>query len=333
MSLATGIPRRLPIPAPLAGALMMALASASFSMMHAAIRHLSLEMHPFEIAFFRVFFGFLALAPVFLRQGWAPLRTSNIKLFAYRGVLNAGAMLMFFYSLSITPLATVAALGFTAPLFATLLAMLLLGEVVRLRRWMAILIGFVGVLLILRPGYLPVGFGPLLVIGSSVLWAFALMIIKVLTRTESSVTITAYASVFLSPICLAVAIPHWTWPGLEQLAWLAAIGVVGTVAQTSMNQSFKYADASAVLPIDFTKLIWASIIGYSLFGEIPDGWTWIGGALIFAGATYVGIRESRLRKQGELPPGPPSTPVGREVPVDMEPVDPDGPSGDKPVAS
>lgn len=305
---------RLPLPAPLAGALLMALAAAAFSVMHAAIRHLSAEMHPFEIAFFRVFFGFFALAPVFLRQGWAPLRTGKLKLLAWRGVLNSAAMLMFFFSLSITPLATVAALSFTAPLFATLLAMLLLRETVRLRRWTAIAVGFAGTLLILRPGIVEIGLGPLLVIGSSIVWAFALMIIKVLTRTESSVTITAYASIFLSPFCLAAAIPHWTWPGLDQLAWLAGIGIVGTVAQTAMNQSLKVADASAVLPVDFSKLIWASAIGFALFGEVPDLWTWIGGALIFAGATYVGIRESRLRRQ-----------------CDAAPVDRAGPSEDKPA--
>lgn len=305
---------RLPLPAPLAGALMMALAAAAFSVMHAAIRHLSVEMHPFEIAFFRVFFGFFALAPVFLRQGWAPLRTTRLKLFAWRGVLNSAAMLMFFFSLSITPLATVAALSFTAPLFATLLAMLLLHETVRLRRWTAILIGFAGTLVILRPGFVDIGLGPLLVIGSSVVWAFALMIIKVLTRTESSVTITAYASIFLSPICLVAALPYWTWPGVEQLAWLAAIGIVGTVAQTAMNQSLKVADASAVLPVDFTKLIWASAIGFALFGELPDFWTWIGGALVFGGASYIGIRESRLRKSAAV----------------VSPVDRAASSGDKP---
>ncbi|GHD55725.1 membrane protein [Thalassobaculum fulvum] len=295
-------PRPLPIPAPLAGALMMALAAASFSIMHAVIRNLSVtgEMHPFEVALFRVVFGFLALAPVFLRQGIAPLKTRNIKLFALRGVLNSAAMLMFFYSLSITPLATVAALGFTAPLFATLLAMLVLGEVVRLRRWTAILVGFAGTLIILRPGVIEVGLGPLLVIGSSVVWSVALMVIKVLTRTESSVTITAYASIFLTPVCLAAALPYWTWPGLEQLGWLAVIGVLGTVAQTAMNQSFKYADASAVLPMDFSKLIWAAAIGFALFGEIPDLWTWVGGALIFASATYIGIRESRMRKRAAV---------------------------------
>ncbi len=300
---------------PLAGILMMAIAAAAFSVMHAGIRHVSSDMHPFEIAFFRVVFGFVALAPIFLRDGWAPLVTTKLRLFGIRGALNAGAMLMFFYSLAITPLATVAALGFTAPLFATLLAMLFLGEVVRLRRWTAIILGFVGAMVILRPGVIEVGLGPLLVLGSSVVWAVALMIIKVLTRTESSVTITAYASIFLSPVCLVAALPFWVWPSLEQLIWLAAIGVIGTIAQTAMNQSFKLADASAVLPVDFSKLLWAAAIGYTLFGEVPDLWTWIGGAMIFGSATYIGIREARLKKEGRLPESPPSTAVDRAPPV------------------
>lgn len=304
---------------PLAGILMMAIAAAAFSFMHAAIKHVSAELHPFEIAFFRVVFGFVALAPVFLRQGWAPLKTTKVKLFGMRGVLNAAAMLMFFYGLSITPLATVASLGFTAPLFATVLAMLVLGEVVRLRRWTAIIIGFAGAMVILRPGVIEVGLGPMLVLGSSVVWSVALMIIKVLTRTESSVTITAYASIFLAPVCIVAAYPFWQWPTLEAWAWLAAIGVVGTVAQTAMNQSFKLADASAVLPVDFSKLLWASAIGYVLFGEVPDLWTWIGGAMIFSSATYIGIRESRLKKEGKLPPSPPSTAVDRAPPGPAEP--------------
>jgi drug/metabolite transporter (DMT)-like permease len=282
---------------------MMTIAAAAFSVMHAMIRHVSADMHPFEIAFFRVVFGFAALAPIFLRDGWAPMRTSKMKLFALRGVLNAGAMLMFFYSLAITPLATVAALGFTAPLFATLLAMLVLGEVVRLRRWTAIIVGFIGAMVIIRPGVIEVGLGPMLVLGSSVVWAVALMIIKVLSRTESSVTITAYAMIFLAPFCLVAALPFWTWPSLELLAWLALIGAVGTVAQTTMNQSFKLADASAVLPVDFSKLLWAAAIGFVLFDEVPDAWTWVGGAMIFASATYIGIREARLKAGSGSPAG------------------------------
>lgn len=315
-------PARSRLSAPLAGALLMAIAAASFSIMHAGIRHVAGDMHPFEIAFFRVFFGFVVLAPVFMRQGWAPLRTTKIKLFGARGVLNAIAMLMFFYGLVITPLATVAALGFTAPLFATVLAMLFLGEVVRLRRWTAIAIGFLGALVILRPGIIEIGLGPLLIVASAVVWSVALMIIKMLTRTESSVTITAYASIFLAPVSLVAAWPFWTWPNAEQLIWLAAIGGIGTIAQTAMNQSFKLADASAVLPVDFTKLLWASAIGFAVFDEVPDVWTWTGGAMIFASATYIGIRESRLKKAGTLPPSPPSTAVDRAPPPHSPPHSP-----------
>jgi len=292
----------------------MAIAALAFSTMHSAIKHVGGEMHAFEIAFFRVVFGFVALAPIFLRDGWEPLRTTKMPLFAWRGVINAAAMLMFFYGLTITPLATAAALGFTAPIFATLMAMAVLGEVVRIRRLTAVAVGFAGALVILRPGIIEIGLGPLLIMGSSIVWAVALMLIKVLTRTESSVTITAYASIFLAPICLVAALPYWTWPSLEQLAWLFGIGVVGTVAQTSMNQALKLADASAVLPVDFSKLIWAAALGFVIFGEVPDLWTWVGGAMIFAAATYIGIRESRLKKQGALPPGPPSTAVDRSPP-------------------
>lgn len=302
------------------GALMMALAALAFSSMHTMVKHVSVNtgdegMHAFEIAFFRIFFGFVALAPIFLREGWAPLKTTKLKLFAWRGGINAVAMLMFFYGLTITPLATAAALGFTAPIFATLLAMAVLGEVVRVRRLTAIAVGFAGALVILRPGVVEIGLGPLLVLGSSIVWACALMIIKILTRTESSVTITAYASIFLSPICLIAALPYWVWPDLEQLAWLFAIGVAGTIAQTSMNQALKLADASAVLPVDFTKLIWAALLGFLIFAEIPDAWTWIGGAMIFASATYIGIRESRLKKQGAIADTPPSTAVDRAPPI------------------
>ena len=310
----SSVKKRLPIPAPVVGMLMMAIASLAFSIMHTAIKHVGADMHAFEIAFFRVVFGFVALAPIFLRQGITPLRTTKVKLFAWRGVFNGAAMLMFFYGLTITPLATVAAIGFTAPIFATLLATVVLGEAVRLRRMTAIAIGFLGALVILRPGVIEVGLGPLLVLGSSVVWACALMMIKILTRTESSVTITAYASIFLAPICLVAAFPHWTWPNLEQLSWLFAIGIVGTIAQTAMNQALKLGDASVVLPVDFSKLIWASILGWLIFSELPDVWTYVGGAMIFGSATYIGIRESRLKKQGVLPEGQPSTPVGRNPP-------------------
>ena len=287
------------LPAPVRGVLLMALAAAMFVCMHAIIRDLGKNegLHPFEIAFFRSFLGLFVLAPLLIRQRFRPLHTNNLKLLFLRGAVNSAAMLMFFYGLSITPLAEATALGFTAPLFATLLAMLFLGEVVRLRRWVAILIGFAGTLVIIRPGMVDVGLGPLLILAATVVWSFALIIIKFLTRTESSVTITVYASIFLSPFTLAAAAFFWRWPTPEEAGWLCLIALLGTVAQTAMNQSLKLADASVVLPVDFSKLIWAAFIGFVIFEELPDIYTWIGGAMIFVSTTYIAVRESRLKKQ------------------------------------
>jgi drug/metabolite transporter (DMT)-like permease len=273
----------------------MAIAAVLFVLMHTIVRGMAGELHPFEIAFFRAFLGIFVLAPVVIQDRGASLRTGKLKLHALRGVLNAGAMLCFFYGLSITPLAQVTALGFSAPLFATVLAVFILGEVVRVRRWTAIVIGFIGTLIILRPGVIDVGIGPVLIVLSSAIWSVALMVIKVMTRTESSVTISLYASIFLSPIILAAAFPFWEWPSLEQFARMFVLATFGTIAQTLMNQSLKLADTSVVLPVDFTKLIWASILGFLVFGEIPDVYTWIGGLLIFASTTYIAIRESRLK--------------------------------------
>ena len=285
------------VPQPVLAIGLMAIAAVLFVLMHTIVRGMAGELHPFEIAFFRAFLGIFVLAPVVIRDRGASFRTTNIKMHLLRGVLNAGAMLSFFYGLSITPLAQVTALGFSAPLFATVLAVIFLGEVVRARRWTAIAIGFVGTLIILRPGVIEVGIGPILIVASAAIWSVALMVIKVMTRTDSSVTISLYASIFLSPIVLAAAFPFWEWPSLEQLARMFVLATFGTIAQTLMNQSLKLADTSVVLPVDFTKLIWAAILGFLVFGEIPDIYTWVGGLLIFASTTYIAIRESRLKKQ------------------------------------
>lgn len=285
------------IPAPIRGIILMAISGAAFSVMHGFIRHVTQEIHPFEAAFFRMFFGLVALAPVFMAQGLAPLRTTKLKLFSIRAVLNVIAMMCFFYGLSLTPLAQATALGFSAPIFATLMAMLFLGETVRARRWTAIGIGFLGTLVILRPGLAEIGIGSLLILFSAAVWSIALMVIKVLTRTEGSVTITAYASIMLTPVTFVIAWPFWTWPTPELWIILFLLGAIGTIAQTLLNQALKIADASVVLPVEFSRLIWAALIGFMMFGEIPNIYVWTGGFMIFASTTYIGVREARLKRE------------------------------------
>jgi drug/metabolite transporter (DMT)-like permease len=262
----------------LRGIVLMLVSTVGFAAMHGAVRHLSAELHPFEIAFFRNIFGLLALAHG-LRAG-----------------LNIIAMLSFFYALSITSLARVTSLSFTAPLFATLLAMLVLGEVVRLRRWVAMLCGFVGTLVILRPGLTEIDQGSLLVLLSAAAWASALTVIKVLSRTDSSVTITCYMVVLMAPISLVPALWVWQWPTGQQLLWLVAIGVVGTLGQLVMTQALKEAETSVVMPFDFFKMIWASLLGFIFFAEVPTLFTWIGAGIIFASTSYIAYREHKVTR-------------------------------------
>jgi drug/metabolite transporter (DMT)-like permease len=289
------LPLVLTSPSRIRGILLMLFATVCFSCMHASIRHASAEVHPFEIAFFRNLFGFFVVAPWFIRYGFDPLRTSNIRLHLARGVLNIVSMLAFFYALSITPLADVAALTFAAPIFATVLATFIYGEVASAGRWLAILLGFGGTLVILRPGYEEVGLGPILAVSAALTWAVALMVIKKLARTESSVTITSYMMVMLVPMSLVPAAFVWQWPVGTQWIWLVATGLFGTCGHLAMNQALKEAETHVVMPIDFVRLIWIALIGFAFFGELPTVFTWIGGAMICASGIYIAYGERPRR--------------------------------------
>jgi drug/metabolite transporter (DMT)-like permease len=217
-------------------------------------------------------------------------------------VVNASVGLTFFMALTLISLAKVSALSFTAPLFTTVMAVFLLGETIRLRRIVALCIGFAGAWVILRPGFEDVESGSLLVLAGSAGFAATMLMAKVLTRTESSVAITLYTTVFSIPVALAAAIPVWRAPTGEELAWLAGIGTFGTLTHLCFNQAIKEAELTAILPLDFTRLIWASLAGYIFFAEVPGAWTWVGGAVIFASGTYLAIRERGLSDERKPEP-------------------------------
>jgi drug/metabolite transporter (DMT)-like permease len=284
------------------GFLFMIGSTICFAGMHGGVRYLATQqhLHPFEIAFFRNFFGLLALAPWFLQQGLAPLRTQRLGLHGARALINVVAMLMFFMGLGLTPIAQVQALGFTAPLFASLLAIFFLREKSYLWRWSALIVGFIGALIIIRPGIKSVDLGSLLVLSSAAIWSCAIIIIKTLSRTDSSVTITAYMVLLMTPLSFVAAVFFWQWPNGEQLVWLAFVGISGTLAQLGMAQALRVADATSVLPLDFLKLIWGALIGYMAFAEVPDAGVWIGGVTVFAAATYTAYRESQGKAANEL---------------------------------
>ena len=279
------------------GIVLMCLSTVAFSIMHGLVRFVSEVLPPFQIAFFRNIFGLAFIFPLLMRSRFKVLRTNRIELHALRGVINMAAMLMFFTALSIAPIAKVTALGFTAPVFMAILAVLLLGERFRIYRWSAIFLGFVGMLIILRPGLVTIDTGALLVIMSAVLWAVAMIIIKIQSRTESSLTIVAYMGIFLGVFSIAPALLVWQPFGLQTLGLMVLIGFFGSIAQLAISQSLKETDPTALMPFDFLKLIWTAIIGAWFFAEIPDMYTWIGATVIFLSGLFIAFRERRVRSQ------------------------------------
>ena len=237
----------------------------------------------------------LFLLPLLMRSRFAVLRTDRIGLHALRGVINIGAMLMFFTALSISPLAKITALSFTAPIFMAVLSVFFLGERFRIYRWLAILLGFIGMLIILRPGLVAIDAGAVLTICAAALWAVAMVLIKILSRTESSLTIVAYMGIFLGIFSILPALWVWTPFGLPTLGWMALIGLFGTIAQMSLSQALKETDPTALMPFDFLKLIWTALIGAWFFTEIPDVYTWIGAAVIFSSGLFIAVRERQKK--------------------------------------
>ena len=291
----------VPGSSPLLRAMAMMLGSTlCFVGMHALVTKVSQDLPPIEVAFFRNLFGFVVLMPALIRSRFSAFRTTKLHLHAIRGGVNSISMMMFFTALAITPLAQATALAYTAPLFMTIGAVFLLGETLRARRIAALVIGFVGALIVLRPGFVPLDLGPILVVSSAVLWAVSMIDIKILSRTDSSLTIATYMLVFVTPITFIAALFVWQTPSWENLFWMFLLGGLGSIGHILFAESFKLADTTVLMPLDFTKMIWAAVIGFLFFGQVPDLWTWIGGTVIFTSATYISYREHQLARRSAV---------------------------------
>lgn len=277
------------------GVLLMCLSTLGFSGMHVTVRHVSAELPALQIVFFRNLFALLVLSPLLIMGGWASLRTNRFGLHVLRGLINIGAMMMFFTAVTIMPLAKATALGFVAPVIAAALSVLFLGERFRAHRWAAIGSGFVGMLIILRPGLVEMDIGSILAVCAASLWAVTVIVIKILSRTDSSITIVAWMGINMSIFSLGPALWVWQTPSMGAWGWLLLIGFFGAIAQVTLSQSLKETDPTAVLPFDFLKLIWAALLAAWLFDEIPDIYTWIGAGVIFSSGLYIAHRERRAR--------------------------------------
>ena len=273
---------------------LMLCSTLAFAGMFVCIRYVSDNVHAFEAAFFRYFFGLIVLAPAFVRGGLAPLKTKRLPLHVVRGTVQACQGLLSFLAVSLAPLAKVTAMQFTAPLFTTIAAVLFLKELLRGGRTAALLIGFAGTWVIVRPGVQTIDAGTLAAMLSAVFLAGNVLLVKFLARTESSVTITVYQTLVTTPIAFIAALFHWTWPSAGELFWLFVLGGFGTIAHLCLAEACKVADVTALLPLDYMRLVWTGLLGYLLFFEVPDQWTLIGGTVIFACGLYLVFYEKKM---------------------------------------
>lgn len=279
------------------GVALMLGSVASFGLMAITIRLASAQMHPFEIAFFRNLFGLMFTVPLIVHAGLGMLRTRRLRLYFLRCLVGLGAMLTGFWALVHLPLAQAVALSYTTPLFVTILAVLVLGEVVRARRWSAIAIGFVGVLVILRPGVAGLNLAALVAIASSALAASAAISIKFLSRTEPPDAIVIWMVLIMTPLSLFPALPVWTWPDGEGWLWVVLTGGLGTLGHVFLTRAYRIADVSALQPLNFVQLPLVAMLAWLLFAERVDMWTLAGAGVIVGSTAYIARREALLNRR------------------------------------
>ena len=289
----------LPVATPLRAALLMLGSTLAFGLMAIAIRYATRYVPTQEVAFFRNAFGLLALLPMLIRPGSAPLRTQQLSRYFLRSAIGLASMLCAFWAIGHLPISQAISLSYSTPLFVTIAAVLWLGETVRLRRWAAVIIGFIGVLIIVRPGSTSFTPGTLVAVGAAVLSSLVAIQIKQLTRVDSADTVVFYTYVFWVPLSLVPALFVWVWPTGLAWVWLVATGVLGTLGQLLWTRALRLGEVSALTPISFMQLPLVSLLGWLLFNETLDRWTVIGAAIILGANAYIAHREAVLARRAK----------------------------------
>ena len=271
------------------------------SFMGAGVKLLSNDLHPIIICFYRCLMGLIIITPFVARNNFKALQTDNMRLQIFRALINIISMICWFSAIGMMHFEKATALGFTTPLFTTVLAVLILGEVIRFHRTAALLLGFIGILIIIRPGYMPFEFGTILMLIASFSFSFVLIFVKKLSATDSSLTIIFYHLIYMTPVFFILSLFYWENINLNQLIIFTLMGASGLLSHWCLAQAFKMSDTTFVMPLQFTKLIWASLIGLFIFAEQPDIWTWVGGVIIFISVVYITYREA-FKKKGTVQP-------------------------------
>jgi drug/metabolite transporter (DMT)-like permease len=272
----------------------MAAGGLTLCAMNALMRVLTQEMSPLFAQFLRYLFAMLVMMPLLLRDGLGAYRPNNLRGQFWRGLFHAAALTLFFLALPHIPLADMTAIMFTTPIFVLMGAAMLLGEKVTQARWVAALIGFGGVLIVMWPHLSGkgAGFWSLVMLGASPLFAGSFLINKALTRQDSPGVIVMWQNLTVTLYMLPLALPFWQELSWTQWGLFVVCGLLGTIAHYFMTRAFTLGDISAMQPVRFLDLIWSSLFGLMLFGNVPTATALLGGAVIVASTIWIARRES-----------------------------------------
>ena len=271
------------------------------ALMASSVKFLTTDLHPIIICFYRCLMGLIFITPWMIKNNFKALKSNNLKLQISRSVINVFSMICWFSAIGLMHFEKAAALGFSTPLFTTILAIILLKEKIRFHRTAALIIGFIGIIVIIRPGLVPFEIGAGLLLLSAFTFSFVLIIVKKLSSIDESQTIIFYHLLFSTPIFFILSLFYWQDINLNQLLIFAFMGATGLLSHWCLAQAFKLSDTTFVMPLQFTKLIWASLIGLFIFSEQPDLWTWFGAIVIFISVVYITYREA-FKKKGTKKP-------------------------------
>ena len=268
----------------------MVIGGVSIALMQAAVKLISFELHPFIITLYRAGLVFVVLLPILFWRGRAVFNTSSIRLQVVRGGIGGLGMLCVFTGLSMISLAEVTVLLFTVPIFATLLSIVFLSEKVGVRRWTAIFVGFLGILIIARPQG-SVSTGHLIILCAALSWSTSILIAKKLTEKDTVISITFWQAMGCVPLAFIASLFVWELPSFVQLGALLGIAALGTVGHAMLYAALKVGQVSVILPLDYIRIIWSAGLGFILFGQLPTLHLYAGSLLIIAATAFLSYRE------------------------------------------
>ena len=282
-------------------AILLTLSASFFAvLMEALIRTAQYDSNVFTIGFLRFFFGLLIIFPYLVKNRFTTYKTKNLKFYIVRGLFNIPVMILGFGALVYIPFEQFKAMNFLSPIIVVLLSFFVFREKIFKYRILALVIGFLGTLIIIRPGYVEFNIGTIMVLVSLLFWSFIIILSKYVSKDDSPITMVSYQYTLMTFFGLPLAIYFWETPSLSSILYAFIGAISGTILHLCLGLAYKYADLSVTQPIWFSGLIFGSAFGYFLFKEIPDLWTWIGGIIVFSSVLIITYNErSKVEKKNK----------------------------------